>query len=299
MVFLYTCRTTFWYGQTGASTDGTYGNEQGWEAVGYEDAHTSIDGFPFFHEFQIGGVSLMPVTGEVKNQPGLLENPDGGFRSRFEKSDEVAMPGFYSVILKDYQVKVELTATPRVGFQRYTFPETSDAHILFNIGNRQGESGAVRDAYVKQVDEFTVEGYVGHRTGVREEVSGRATVSMYFYAKLDRAAETVNVFYQGGEILPGNEISGPGAMLCLNFNTKEGEQINVRTGLSYTSIDNARLNFEREANDLGFDEARQSAVEKWNHYLGRIRVTGGMMPTRSSSTPASIMHSWEGDWPAT
>ena len=102
----------------------------------------------------------MPVTGEVKNQPGLLENPDGGFRSRFEKSDEVAMPGFYSVILKDYQVKVELTATPRVGFQRYTFPETSDAHILFNIGNRQGESGAVRDAYVKQVDEFTVEGYV-------------------------------------------------------------------------------------------------------------------------------------------
>lgn len=114
----------------GPSTDGTYGNEQGWEAVGYEDAHTSIDGFPFFHEFQIGGVSLMPVTGEVKNQPGLLENPDGGFRSRFEKSDEVAMPGFYSVILKDYQVKVELTATPRVGFQRYTFPNLRCAYSI-------------------------------------------------------------------------------------------------------------------------------------------------------------------------
>ena len=155
------------------------------------------------------------------------------------------MPGFYSVILKDYQVKVELTATPRVGFQRYTFPETSDAHILFNIGNRQGESGAVRDAYVKQVDEFTVEGYVVTEPEYVKKYQAGATVSMYFYAKLDRAAETVNVFYQGGEILPGNEISGPGAMLCLNFNTKEGEQINVRTGLSYTSIDNARLNFER------------------------------------------------------
>lgn len=274
--FFYTpAAQPFGMAKLGPSTDGTYGNEQGWEAVGYEDAHTSIDGFPFFHEFQIGGVALMPVTGEVKNQPGLLENPDGGFRSRFEKSDEVAMPGFYSVILKDYQVKVELTATPRVGFQRYTFPETSDAHILFNIGNRQGESGAVRDAYVKQVDEFTVEGYVVTEPEYVKKYQAGATVSMYFYAKLDRAAETVNVFYQGGEILPGNEISGPGAMLCLNFNTKEGEQINVRTGLSYTSIDNARLNFEREANDLGFDEARQSAVEKWNHYLGRIRVTGG------------------------
>ena len=65
----------------GASTNGTYGNNQGWEAIGYEDNHTSIDGFPCLHEFQIGGISLMPVTGEVKTNPENWKTPDKGFRS--------------------------------------------------------------------------------------------------------------------------------------------------------------------------------------------------------------------------
>ena len=73
-----------------ASTNGTYGNVQGWEAVGYEDTHNSIDGFPCFHEFQIGGLAFMPVTGEVMTFPGRLENPEEGWRSIFDKSDEIA-----------------------------------------------------------------------------------------------------------------------------------------------------------------------------------------------------------------
>ena len=64
--FFYTpAAEPFGLAKLGASTNGTYGNNQGWEAVGYEDGHTSIDGFPCLHEFQIGGIALMPVTGEV------------------------------------------------------------------------------------------------------------------------------------------------------------------------------------------------------------------------------------------
>ena len=134
--FFYTpAAEPFGMAKLGASTNGTYGNNQGWEAIGYEDNHTSIDGFPCLHEFQIGGISLMPVTGEVKTNPGKLEDPDKGFRSRFDKKDETARPGYYSVLLKDYQVKAELTATARVGFQRYTFPETEAAHILFTCSS--------------------------------------------------------------------------------------------------------------------------------------------------------------------
>ena len=97
--FFYTpAAEPFGLAKLGASTNGTYGNNQGWEAVGYEDGHTSIDGFPCLHEFQIGGISLMPVTGEVKTNPGKLEEPDKGFRSRFDKKDETARPGYYSVI---------------------------------------------------------------------------------------------------------------------------------------------------------------------------------------------------------
>lgn len=65
-------------------------------------------------------------------------------------------PGYYSVLLDDYQIQAELTATERVAFQRFTFPQGQEKHILFNIGNRQGESGAVKDAYVVYNQDGTV-----------------------------------------------------------------------------------------------------------------------------------------------
>lgn len=73
--FVYTpASMPFGMAKLGASTNGTYGNASGWEAVGYEDGHTSIDGFPCFHEFQVGGLSLMPASGDVKTTPARLEN---------------------------------------------------------------------------------------------------------------------------------------------------------------------------------------------------------------------------------
>lgn len=73
----------------------------------------------------------MPVTGEVKTNPGKLEEPDKGFRSRFDKKDETARPGYYSVLLKDYQVKAELTATARVGLPALYIPGIGEPHMLF------------------------------------------------------------------------------------------------------------------------------------------------------------------------
>ena len=70
------------------------GNPGGWQAVGYDFRHTSIEGFANFHEFQVGGVVFAPTVGELQTVPGELENPDGGYRSRFDKKDEVAAPGY-------------------------------------------------------------------------------------------------------------------------------------------------------------------------------------------------------------
>ena len=97
------------------STDAHLGNPGGWQAVGYDFRHTSIEGFANFHEFQIGGVVLAPTTGKLQTVPGELDNPSGGYRSSFDKKDELARPGYYSVFLKDYGVKAELTATKRIG----------------------------------------------------------------------------------------------------------------------------------------------------------------------------------------
>ena len=273
--FFYTpAAEPFGMAKLGPSTNGTYGNKQGWEAVGYEDGHTSIDGFPCLHEFQVGGISLMPITGEVKTRPGNLEEPESGFRSRFDKADEIARPGYYSVKLNDYDVKVELTATSRVGFQRYTFPETKEAHILFNIGNRQGESGAVRDAYIKQNGK-NVEGYVVTEPEYVKKYQAGATVTMYFFAELDQEPLSVSVGYQDSTFCEGNEVKGPGALLCLNYATKADEIINVKVGLSYTSIQNAKANFEAEASKTEFDKVRSKTEDKWQKSLGKIKVQGG------------------------
>ena len=279
--FVYTpASEPFGLAKLGASTNGTYGNKDGWEAVGYEDGHTSIDGFPCLHEFQVGGVALMPITGEAKTKPGLLENPEEGWRSSFQKTDEVADAGYYSVVLQDYGVRAELTATARVGYQRYTFPASEDSHILLNIGNRQGESGAVRDARIEVIDPQTVQGYVVTEPEYVKKYQKGASVPMYFYACFDTPFETTSVAYQDSVWREGNMIQGPGALMLLNYKTSQGQQIVAKIGLSYTSVENARLNLETEAENLTFDEAREQTQNKWREQLGRIRVQGGTQDSR-------------------
>jgi predicted alpha-1,2-mannosidase len=279
--FVYTpASEPFGLAKLGASTNGTYGNKDGWEAVGYEDGHTSIDGFPCLHEFQVGGVALMPITGEAKTKPGLLENPEEGWRSSFQKTDEVADAGYYSVVLQDYGVRAELTATARVGYQRYTFPASEDSHILLNIGNRQGESGAVRDARIEVVNPQTVQGYVVTEPEYVKKYQKGASVPMYFYACFDTPFETTSVAYQDSVWREGNMIQGPGALMLLNYKTTQGQQIVAKIGLSYTSVENACLNLETEAENLTFDEAQEQAQDKWREQLGRIRVQGGTQDSR-------------------
>lgn len=279
--FVYTpASEPFGLAKLGASTNGTYGNKDGWEAVGYEDGHTSIDGFPCLHEFQVGGVALMPITGEAKTKPGLLENPEEGWRSSFQKTDEVADAGYYSVVLQDYGVRAELTATARVGYQRYTFPASEDSHILLNIGNRQGESGAVRDARIEVVNPQTVQGYVVTEPEYVKKYQKGASVPMYFYACFDTPFETTEVACLDSVWQEGKMIQGPGALMLLNYKTSQGQQIVAKIGLSYTSVENARLNLETEAENLTFDEAQEQAQDKWREQLGRIRVQGGTQDSR-------------------
>lgn len=271
--FFYTpAALPFGMAKLAPSTDGTYGNHWGWEAVGYQDDHRTIDGFPCLHEFQVGGIALMPITGEVKTTPGKVEDASTGFRSAFDKASEQAHPGYYSVYLTDYKVKAELTATTHVGFQRFTFGKSDAAHILFNIGNRMGESGEVADAQITCHDNI-VEGYVITRPEYVKKYQPTATVPMYFYAVLSQAPASTDVCFQGDQSLRrASQIQGKGAMMSLNFNTREGERITVKIGLSYTSINNAHANLDAEAARLSFDKAHAQATKTWNSMLGRIQV---------------------------
>lgn len=262
------------------STNGHYGNKWGWEAVGYDYRDSSIEGFANFHEFQVAGIVFMPTTGKLKTVPGKLEHKDLGYRSAFDRKNEVARPGYYSVLLDDYGIKAELTSTPRVAFHRYTFPAGQSAHILFDVGNRQGESGRVKEAQVYMTPEGAIEGYVITLPEYVQKYQQGASVAMYFSAVLDKKPASFGVF-KGSDIRPGADtINGEGSGLYLTFSTGENEAVTVKAGLSFTSIENARYNREAEAATLTFEQAKEAAGKTWNDYLGRITVEGGQKSDR-------------------
>ena len=255
------------------STNGHIGNKSGWEATGYDYRDQSSEGFPCLHEFQIGGIVLMPTKGSLKTIPGAVDDSTGiGYRSRFDRADEIATAGYYSVLLKDYSIRAELTATPRVAIQRYTFPAGEDSHILFDIGNRQGESGAVRDAEITFTEDGRIEGWVITEPEYVRKYQPGASVPLYFSAVLDKAPVGYGAF-NGADIRPDErKATGVGAGLYLTFRTQDQESVTAKVGLSYTSVENARLNRETEAATLTFDEAREISRQTWEDYLGRIRV---------------------------
>ena len=252
-----------------------YESKGSWLPGGYDDRHNSIEGFGHFHEFQIGGVVVMPTVGELKTVPGTLENPDAGYRSRFDKTTEHSEPGYYSVLLKDYNIKAELTATERVGFHRYTFPQSENSSLIFDIGHKQGESSDVTEAFAQLVNEKEVEGYVETNPEYVKFCDPGNRVKMYFIARLSKVPDSFGTFQDS--IVHENEPQTKGIRngIYLTFKTTENEVVEMQVGLSYTSIENARLNLNSEANSISFDEVKSTASEKWNEMLGRIQVEDG------------------------
>ena len=264
----------FGLAKPGPSTNGSLGNKGGWEATGYDYRDTSIEGFPCLHEFQVGGIVLMPTNGELVTVPGSpADSVRMGYRSAFDHADETVHPGYYSVLLKDYNIQAELTATKRVAFQRFSFPAGKEAHILFDIGNRQGESGPVRDAFVQQTADGRIEGWVITEPVYVSKYQPGATVPLYFSAQLDKQPDEVGAFHREKQEPNAREARGVEAGLYLTYNNRsEPFTVTAKVGLSYTSVENARNNLETEARTLTFDEAQAASAHTWEEYLSRIRV---------------------------
>ncbi|RAW00192.1 GH92 family glycosyl hydrolase [Pseudochryseolinea flava] len=273
--FFYTpAAVPFGMAKLAPSTDGSYGNKQGWEAVGYDSRHNTIEGFACLHEFQVGGFLIAGITGKLQTTPGLLEEPESGYRSRFDKHDEVASPGYYKVKLKDYNVTVELTATSRVGFQKYTFPKSDSAYIILDIGNKLGESGDVKDASVTYLGDGKIEGWVITYPEYVKKYQPGGEVRMYFSGVINKAPYALGTFLKNKQHHGDTTISGVGSGLFLQFKTSASESIEFKAGFSYTSVENARTNLMAEAKDLNFASAKERAEKKWTDELSKIKVTG-------------------------
>lgn len=259
-----------------APTTDAYGSMGSWLPNGYDDRHTSIEGFAHLHEFQIGGIVTMPTVGTLQTLPGTLDNPDIGYRSRFDKATEQATPGFYGVTLADYDIKVELTASQRVGYHRYTYPQADTARILFDIGHPQGESAKVVDTYIRyEPSEHAIKGFLECYPVYATFCDKGNTVKSYFYARLPEKVVSFGSYRDSISYPDSLQISGVGTGMYVEFPTVAGEVVEMQVGLSYTSIDNARMNLEKETAGKDFEATKANARKIWNDQLARIEVEGG------------------------
>src|SRR5437868_5137002 len=109
---------------------GKYNPETYRYCAGYQYDDNTIVGFSHTHfsgtgHSDLGDFLIMPTTGALQLNPGIAADTKTGFRSAYSHANEKAEAGYYKVQLDDDNITAELTATTRVGFHQYTFPQTS------------------------------------------------------------------------------------------------------------------------------------------------------------------------------
>lgn len=239
----------------------------GWDRIaGYFYPDSTIAGFSHTHLTGTGAgdlydVIFMPVTNPYKVGEGAL-----GIYSSFSHDNEEASAGYYRVLLSDYNINVELTATERCGIQRYTFPQ-ADASVFVNL-KKQMNWDFTKDSYMEVVDSVTIRGY-------RMSEGWAPDQRLYFVSQFSRPfsgyqLDTTTVIYPRDKKRCGVAYVGR-----FDFKTTEGEQVVVRTAISGVSMEGAAKNLRAEATGWDFDQYRRAAAANWNKELAKIEVKGG------------------------
>ncbi|WP_254601141.1 GH92 family glycosyl hydrolase, partial [Caulobacter sp. S45] len=251
-------------------------------AAGYRYEDRTIQGFSHTHfsgagHSDLGDVSLMPIAGEVRLDPGDAAVAGSGYRSAFDHKSEVAQPGYYAVTLADYGVRAELTATPRVGVHRYAFPAGRPAHVLLDLRH------VIYDYPGKVLWSQLRIRRDGAVTGMRETRGWAPGRKLYFALRFS-AAPTGHALYDRepveqpykGFAGPGTGprdipfIQGRGLVGVFDFGALAGPLV-VKVALSPTSEAAALANLAAEAPDFDFDAVRARARQAWETELNRVR----------------------------
>lgn len=265
------------------SEDNKYDKDKQWWSTPYEVNNKYLTGFSHVNLSgvgcpDLGSLLLMPTSGELNVKYTQYGS---------EYTDEVAVPGYYSNMLTKYGIKCEMTATPRTSRARFTF-HRGQGNLLMNLGEGlTNETGAT----VRFVNDREIEGSKLLGTFC---YNPQAVFPIYFVMRIDKAPATRGYWklqrpMQGVEaewdVYSGKyklytsyskEMSGDDIGAWFTFDTTEGEAIEVSIGVSFVSIENARLNLETEQPaGTTFDQIRAQARKKWNEDLSRILVEGG------------------------
>lgn len=235
-----------------------------WES-GYRYNRDTIKVFSHVHAWQLSGIPVLPTTGTFRGHLG----PDH-YGSFYTHDKEEVRAGYHKVVLEDYDVTAELTSTTRVGFHRYTWPESDQSHILFDFTTVLGPS-ATMEGSVERVNDMELQGF-----GVMDGTIRRLKpVTVYFVAQFDKPIEAFSGWRDGELVEVDNSIEGENTGAYVQFSTSEGEITKMKVGISYVSTEQARLNLQTELPHWDFDRVVQESHDEWNQWLSKIEVEGG------------------------
>ena len=249
-----------------------------WEtASGYEYSDSSIIGFSLTHLNgtgipDLGDFLFLPTIGTPKLIPGSKTAPDSGYRARYSHADEEASVGYYQVRLKDSKINVELTAAPRSGMMRFTFPASDSACILTDLTHVLRWN--VVWSRLRVENDSTITGY--------HNVNGWAKDRpLYFAARYSRPFDGYRIMsdgkpvvYNGYRFRSAAESAGKDVQFLAHYRTRADETITLKIGISATNAENALRNLDAEIPDWNFDRVREQTKAAWEKELGKIVIEG-------------------------
>lgn len=208
--------------------------------AGYEYEDSVILGFTHTNKghWNLCNVPILPMS-----------NPGAKFGSKFSHKNESAAPGFYQVYLDDYDVKVSLTSTLRCGYHQYEYKNNEARQILFDMGKANSR---VNTWNMEQAGSNAVQGFQGGE-------------NIFFYATINRVIEKLEKTEEG-------QRSG---FSVIHLADGGSGPIELKIGLSFVSIANARQNLQQEIGDKSFAAIRNEAAQKWETILSSMDVKGG------------------------
>ncbi|GHT70413.1 hypothetical protein FACS189455_0040 [Bacteroidia bacterium] len=240
---------------------------KGWDwCSGYNYRDSVIIGFPQLHLSgtgigDLGDVLIMPYMGDVKLQKGIETERYSGYASKFSHRNEKAKPGYYRVVLDDYNIQVELAATERVAFHKYQFPKGENARIIIDL--KEGINDKSVDTYIQLVDKYTIKGYRSSEGWAKQQ-------KVFFAIKFSVPVTDFSV-YEDTKWLAGKSAKGASIKGLIRFAQSPGP-VSLKVGISPVSSDNALRNIQKEIPAWDFDAVVKQADEKWNRELSKINI---------------------------
>lgn len=242
---------------------------QSWDWVsGYHVSDSTVIGFPHTHLSGTGigdlhDINVMPVVGEVTYSRGDASSYETGLWSYSDRSKEVVTPGYYRTHLSRYNVDVELTATKRVGFHKYTFLGNESPAIVFDMVNG-GCWDKTTEAVIRVVNDSTVSGYRYSKGWADDQ-------RVFFRAEFSRKFDNVE-FIVNDSVKEGDMAKGAQLFARVNFAAGNQEPVYMKVALSPTSEEGAQLNMQTELSGWDFEKTIADAKVAWNKELNKVKV---------------------------